>query len=1118
MPLKTTLTSLCLGLFCAYSFAFGGDQGFGPYWPPPDKSAPSSEWEAWRAKRQALAKSQGSHAERREGTHNGNRVSTVFYNYGSIGQPGNKRSLVWPAGTPDRDYGFEFGVLVGGEIVDTRGQRRHILSDGLDTGGDTSPQGAPWGWEPKSGFAHPSQSYIAMSHQPETWPEQWASFGENKDGKFNGSWWGEYGVGVMTADQESFFVMDDSANSEFLYWPDPLGQPDRRGLGMDVKVRGYQWAQTLAQDCIFFIYDVIYAGADTLSKTYLGMYGDPHIGGTDDYSDDDGFYDTKLDMVYGWDHDFRGSPNAWRPGYLGYKYLESPGEPYDRKDNDQDGLVDESMQNDLDDDHDWDARFDDVGADGVNADANGNGVQDGSEVWDRGEGDGVPTHGEPNFDEKDLDEADQIGLTTFSVYEYATLFPLQDEDIWRKMVSGIIDSLFEQTRDNVFQYASGPVKVTTGDSRRFSIALFFGYDINDLYRNANIIQFIYNAGYRFSKAPDKPKLTAVPGDGKVTLYWDNAAEDSRDPVHGKDFEGYAIYRGTDIGFLDAFTITDALGNPKMWQPIARFDLKDGIKGPSKVETTTGIHYYLGDDTGLVHSYVDSANIMNGQRYFYAVVSYDRGDSVKIPPTECTKTFFEDPPNSGTYVPDVNTAIVVPQAPAAGYQAPSFFGGIQPDHNEDGPGTGLVKVDFIDAEKVQDNHHYGITFDDSTLAKVTFSLLDYDLIERDTLRLNQRWRYTKYDTTQFPPVPIDSARVVDVGLAHPAILKGSLSVANLQGSAFVEGEDYAVNYSEGRITVLDTMAMRPSDRYVFTYNRYLISSSPYLDGTDRNPYEHGLKVIIKDDPLKADTLNSRFIQGNCNYRSVVQKYPSGGIPYPASYVIELFSTVKKKSYNSKPAKFTVYNVTDKDTVNFVFFDVNGDSTIGDQDRVVPLLQTAPNKFVGTWEVKFFAPADSIVFKNGLAVDTIRIPKIAPKAGDKYLLATRKPFDHRDVFSFQTRRAYVQKAQVKSDLNKIAVVPNPYISASEFELQPRTQAGGRGDRLLYFIHLPAQCTIRIYTLAGDHVVTLEHDSALEDGSEPWDLLSKDRMEIAYGVYIYHVDAKDAGEFIGKFAVIK
>jgi len=1089
-----------------------------PWETAPEKGAPESEWQAWRARKNALAKAFGNHEERREGTHTGNRVSTVFYNYGTIGQPGNKRSLVWPAGTPNRDYGFEFGVLVGGEIFDTRGQRRHIISEGLDYGGDVSPDGAVWGWEPKSGFARAGQDFIAMSHMPDTWPEHWARYGANKDGKYDGSWWGEYGVNVITADQESFYVMDDSANAEFKYWPDPIEEPNRQGIGVDVEVRGYQWAHTLAQDCIFFIFDVTYIGADTLNKLYLGMYGDPHIGGADDYSDDDGFYDTKLDMVYAWDHDFRGAPNAWRPGYLGYKYLESPGEPYDGIDNDEDGMVDESMQNDIDDDGDWNPLFDDVGADGVSGDTNGNGIQDGNEIWDRGEGDGVPTHGEPNFDETDLDEADQIGLTSFSVFEYGSLLAYQDEDIWRKMISGIIDSLFDQTKDNIFLYASGPVKVTKGDSRRFSITLFFGYDKGDLYRNADVIQDIYNAGYRFAKAPLKPYMTAVPGDGKVTLYWDSRAEDSRDPVFGKDFEGYAIYRGTDVGFLEAFTITDALGNPKMWKPIARFDLKDGIKGPAKVQTTTGIHYYLGDDTGLVHSFVDSFDIVNGQRYFYAVVSYDKGDTVKIPPTECTKTFFEDPPNSGHYVPDVNTAIVTPQAPAAGYEPPSFFGAVKPTQNEDGPGTGEVLVDFIDPNMVRDGDHYVITFDDTTFDHLVFNMIDADLLESDTLKFSRRWKYTRYDTTVTPAIPVDSVQIIDVGLMNPGVIKGTLEVANLQGAGFVEGQDYTVNYETGRITVLDTVGMNPNDTYIFTYNRYLILNSPYVDGSDRNPYEHGLKVIVKDDSLRADPERSRFIKGDCNFRSVVSRYPSGGVEYPADYIIEFFDTFKGKAYNKKPAKFTVYNVTDQDTAQFVFFDVNGDSTISDQDKVVPLIFNESGRPFGTWQVQFWAPKDSIVFEDGVPVDTIHVPVIPPKAGDKYLIASHKPFTHRDYFTFQTQRAFIQTPKAKSELSNIAVVPNPYISASEFELQPRTQAGGRGDRLLYFIHLPAKCTIRIYTLSGDHVVTLEHDSVLEDGAEPWDLLNKDRMEIAYGVYIYHVDAPGIGEFIGKFAVIK
>ena len=38
------------------------------------------------------------------------------------------------------------------------------------------------------------------------------------------------------------------------------------------------------------------------------------------------------------------------------------------------------------------------------------------------------------------------------------------------------------------------------------------------------------------------------------------------------------------------------------------------------------------------------------------------------------------------------------------------------------------------------------------------------------------------------------------------------------------------------------------------------------------------------------------------------------------------------------------------------------------------------------------------------------------------------------------------------------------------------------------------------------------------ESWDLLSKDELEIGYGIYVYHVDAPGIGDKIGKFAVIK
>src|SRR5436190_18907003 len=56
-----------------------------------------------------------------------------------------------------------------------------------------------------------------------------------------------------------------------------------------------------------------------------------------------------------------------------------------------------------DEDMDWNQDLDDVGADGV------------AGTHDTGEGDGMPTAGEPNFDQTDLNESDQIGLTGFKM-------------------------------------------------------------------------------------------------------------------------------------------------------------------------------------------------------------------------------------------------------------------------------------------------------------------------------------------------------------------------------------------------------------------------------------------------------------------------------------------------------------------------------------------------------------------------------------------------------------------------------------------------------------------------------------------------------------------------------
>ncbi len=703
-------------------------------------------------------------SDRRAGTHNGNRVRTLFYNYGSIGRPNTEPSMEWPIGS-GRGYAFEFGVVAGARITTFGGESDIIVSDGLTVAGvqydNSGFDNNPGDWQPLPGFHDPFQASIAMSGslddnrdgKPDSWPSNWFNTAFN-----DFMWPGEYGVGITTADQESYYVMDDFyIKSHNTYWPqqgwsDSLRDDEfypsfpvdtvRGGLGLQVESRGYQWIATRAQNVIFFVYELENVGQDTLDNMYFGMYGDPHIGGASDYNDDDAYFDTFIDIVYGWDDNAIGDPvfGTTVPGFFGYKFLESPGEPRDGIDNDDDGMIDESMQDGIDNDGDWrpfsdwnlnsewdpgEPVNDDLGTDGVGPDD----PQYVAPDFDGSEANGMPDPGEPNFDEKDLDEADQIGLTGFIVDQYDNSTETEDYYYSSRLTAPIDTAAFQQRADNIFMYSSGPIKMGPGDVRRFSIAMLFGYNINeatgeylyedphnirDLYATAEIMQEIYDAGYRFVKPPTKPRLRAIPGNGKVTLYWDEGAELSRDPLYGKDFEGYAIYRATDFGFNESLTITDTYGSPYLWNPIAKFDLKNSISGPHPVEQikNSGLHFDMGANTGLVHSYVDE-NLVNGQRYFYAICAYDSGSAIDtIPPTETAKTIQED--FAGNITLDVNTAVVTPQAPSVGYIPPEIT---DVTGDDELPGTGSIDFKIIDPTQIPDDRTLQVRFVDSGMDEV-----------------------------------------------------------------------------------------------------------------------------------------------------------------------------------------------------------------------------------------------------------------------------------------------------------------------------------------------------------------------------------------------------------------
>ncbi|MCF7792632.1 MAG: hypothetical protein K9N09_00835 [Candidatus Cloacimonetes bacterium] len=123
----------------------------------------------------------------------------------------------------------------------------------------------------------------------------------------------------------------------------------------------------------------------------------------------------------------------------------------------------------------------------------------------------------------------------------------------------------------------------------------------------------------------------------------------------------------------------------------------------------------------------------------------------------------------------------------------------------------------------------------------------------------------------------------------------------------------------------------------------------------------------------------------------------------------------------------------------------------------------------------------------------------------------------------------------DMDDIYVVPNPYVGQSDFDGRRSNDEKGDRSRRIWFVNVPEDCKIKIFTLAGDLVDTIDHNGAYSEdiitiskaassgiapsGMATWDLLSRHEQIIAPGVYLFSVKDNDSGDIkVGKFVIIK
>ncbi|MBN1302380.1 MAG: hypothetical protein JW995_14280 [Melioribacteraceae bacterium] len=1114
----------------------------------------------------------------------GNKIQTKLYNYGSVCAPAvlnDIEDLVWNG----LGYGFEFGLMAGAEVIDENGDTLHIISDShvRSREGDYNADASlKWGWLPKNGYSDPDQKRVASLNaedadgdgKPDSWPELWYSQGA---GKY--LWPAFLGDQATAPDEEVFYAIDDYTNYEFYGQYIPfLNDLTKGGLGIDGDVRILQFNNPLAEDIIFMVYQITNASDKDLHEFYMGMYGDPHIGGANDYRDDmanfippkgelaEGIEQRSRSMVFGWDEDFKGH-GARRPGYFGWKFLESPSFDHDMQDNDDDGINDESPFNSKgnfidgvvtdvntgiedpdkykavfgepkprwsgDEDGDWDVNKHDIGIDGIGPESvNYPGK-------DYGEGDGFPsqawyldmnTNGlfddeeigtlteewnlgykwagsEPNFGFRDISESDQLGLTGFTAADYndASNTPRNDERMWQWFTKPEIDPeqpLLRTAGDNVFCFSTGPMMLQKGEAQRFSMAILMGEDLRDLQLNAKTSVQILEADYRFAQPPEKPALTAVPGDGKVTLYWDTKSEESIDPLTSqKDFEGYKIYRSRDYNFSDVYKVTDANGIPYLGLPLfdentgkaAQFDLVNEYSGLAAVEYEgRGIKYDLGKNTGLIHEYVDST-VTNGITYYYALVAYDRGTD-DLPPTE-TQSVIQEDPQTGELIYDVNTLSVTPGPISVGVLDPEAGDQGSPIHVS-GNGTGQINLKVLDKLAVM-NKSYKIDFNGGEYYNVLDSTgVSYSFTSKDT---------------------------VLVALRHKNIVPESVKLYDAENNLVPESE-YVINTTLGRIGGRYPNSLPERNIYTINYRYYPVYQSKLYDMEDGNPVFDGIRVFVKDVELDVDRVQSRFTTNTAITVKSDVLYPAviGSKKVRVSADWEVRWNDTDTLNNGEWAHANVLNtllgpVNAPFTIWYIERDASGAYY---EEPAAFIVQSIKNNGRWDWgEGIVLQPQGSTnattTYQINFTLDENISNQVLPQEGDVYQLITSKPFSDEDTFLFETKEIEFSAAQAKENVNNIFVIPNPYVAYSISENPGRTLTK-RGERELQFWNLPPQCTIRIFTLTGELVDVIEKDD--NTSIARWDLLSSEGMRVSYGVYIYHVDIPDVGEKIGRFAIIK
>ncbi|MCI0697259.1 hypothetical protein L0337_35305 [candidate division KSB1 bacterium] len=1006
--------------------------------------------------------------DRKIGVMDNGRMAVNYDNNGFIGDRNYTRSIEWPAGSINYLV-WQVGIIFGGVTADGD----TICSESYNDISDNQ-------FNPEPGFDNPAfvwdileSPIVARSDLLESYAPQWNGLWPSLDGTFiNPDELRLFGR------QETYWVMRDNN--------DPEVSP-QQPLNVEVVGRLMEINSSLTKDFVFAFYTVKNIGNQDLRRCRFGVLVDPDMPalvGAEFEDDDDGFI-RELNLAYARDSDnFYASRPGLTIGHFGTKFLRSP---------------------------------------------EVNGQELGLTAWTTFEYGDMPAQGEFELTEDGPDE-NGVQFASRDHAQYAYMQP----------------GLYMKPRFNTdvaYLMSAGEFDLPAGQSVEMGVAFIAAPDFEALIRNANAVQQVFDNNFIGPTAPLPPAVTAVPGNKSVTLYWDaEPSESSQDALTQRaDFEGYRIYRSEAKGREGSWgTPTDNLVQyPNGFLPIAEYDvinasgqlaaivlahsnqvseasivsegLADGSQ-PGDAEGVDNSTFFSNDNFQIIFDTDSTFQVLNSTQGVLLNYLDDLSVAVGFAVLDGDWVLAADNPDAthGVYRAGSHIYVTGMFTRIEGATLAGDVFTVDQRRNEPGKNAGLAHW-WKDPSTLVNGYEYWYTvtaYDREDLALGVPVNENRPVTVADAFANDQ----TLAVIPQAPPAGFRAA-AIDSG-ANRQIFSHTAGQADLDGFGLevvdprkIKSTTYEISFTvtdnDKTYTVTDIGASaRPK----------VLSEQPFYDAQlDNAPMFDGLRLLVTDAELDVnlDSSGQTVFAGGDTLLLVSTEIFDGANDHDY-----LFKFVQ----NPEDSANFRYTYTDWDTgvpVTAPFFVL--DLTTGDT-LTVEILDTRADEgdYDGTYDV-----AERIVIgdtpytgSGGYEANTYSYRlgfEGTYAAGTEFRIITNKPLTVNDRYQFSTIASNIDDAKAKSELDLIRVVPNPFVVTSGFDTV-------RDRHEIHFTRLPLQCTIKIFSLAGELVKTIAHNADVNGASfERWDLKTEFGSEVAYGVYLYHVDSP-AGTKMGKLAIMR